>query len=125
MNPEFEECLKRGKIKEFSRGKALANKELDTAEFDLNRARKSFQDGDYKWATIQMYYSMFHSGRALLYNKNFRERSHWCLIAALRALYVEKGLLSVILIEALLKAKNLREDADYYDRWSEAGCEKL
>ncbi|MCK5243078.1 hypothetical protein KAR34_11570 [bacterium] len=29
------------------------------------------------------------------------------------------------MIEGLELAKSLREDADYYDRWSQAGCEKL
>ncbi|MCK4233738.1 hypothetical protein KAX75_04865 [candidate division WOR-3 bacterium] len=31
--------------------------------------------------------------RALLYAKNYRERSHYCLIVAMRTLYVEKKLL--------------------------------
>jgi hypothetical protein len=29
------------------------------------------------------------------------------------------------LLEGLQEAKNLREDADYYSRWSKQGCEKL
>lgn len=28
-------------------------------------------------------------------------------------------------VEGLQEAKNLREDADYYGRWSQTGCEKL
>jgi len=31
MNPEFKDCLKKQRIKEFSRGKALVNKELKTS----------------------------------------------------------------------------------------------
>ena len=68
---------------------------------------------------------MFHSARALLYSKNYRERSHHCLIVALRVFYGEKGLLSVNLIEGFQKAKTLRENADYYDQWSKAGAEAL
>jgi len=49
---EYEECLKRGKIKPFSRGKDLAPKELESAAADLERAEKTFSEGDYKWATI-------------------------------------------------------------------------
>jgi uncharacterized protein (UPF0332 family) len=74
---EYEECLKKGKIKPFSRGKDLAAKELATAATDLATAEKSFKSGDYKWATIQLYYSMFHSARSLLYAKNLREHSHF------------------------------------------------
>lgn len=123
MNPEFKECLKRNKIKEFPRGKALVKGALKTAQEDLASAEKSFNEKGYKWATIQSYYSMFHSARALLYAKNYREHSHHCLIIALRALYVETRLLPFTLIESLAKGKRLREDADYYNRWSEEGAE--
>jgi uncharacterized protein (UPF0332 family) len=59
MNPEFEQCLKRNKIREFPRGKALLTKTLEIAQRDLERAEKTFNDKDYKWATIQSYYSIF------------------------------------------------------------------
>ena len=125
MNPEFKDCLRKQKLKKFSRGKALVNKELKSAEEDLKTAKESFNNENYKWATIQCYYSMFHSARALLYSKNYRERSHYCLIVALRIFYGEKGLLSGNLIEGFQKAKALRENADYYDQWSKAGAVAL
>jgi uncharacterized protein (UPF0332 family) len=125
MNSEFEDCLKRGKIKKFSRGKSLVKKELGTAKSDIERAKVSFKDGDYKWTTIQCYYSMFHSARALLYARDYRERSHHCLIIAIRALYVEKKLLPLYLVEGFKKGKALRENADYYDEWSEIGAQTL
>jgi len=125
MTLEYDSCLKRGKIKLFSRGKALASKELKTAKADLERARKTYKEGDYKWATIQVYYSMFHSARALLYKQNLREHSHYCLLQAMRSLYVDTKKLPGRHIEMFQKAKDLREDADYYNRWSEKGCEKL
>lgn len=91
----------------------------------MTRAEKTFNEGDYKWATVQLYYSMFHSARALLYFKNLREHSHHCLIIAMREMYVNTGILPASLVEGLQEAKNLREDADYYSRWSQAGCERL
>lgn len=125
MMREYDQCLKRGKIKPFSRGKGLAPKELKSAEADLKRAAKTLDDGDYKWATVQLYYSMFHSARALLYFKNLSEKSHYCLIEAIRVLYVAEKAFPVSLVEALRRAKQLREEADYYNRWSKAGCHKL
>jgi len=125
MKIVYNDCLKKGEIKKFSRGIALVPKELETAVFDLGRARKSFKDGDYKWATIQVYYAMFHAARALLYAKNYREHSHFCLIAAIRMLYVVTKQFPANLLEALQEAKSLREEADYHNRWSKAGCEKL
>lgn len=125
MTLEYDECLKRGKIKPFSRGKSLVQKELETAASDLERAKKTYRESDYKWATIQIYFSMFHSARALLYIKNLREHSHFCLVAAIKTLYVETRQMPLYLLEGLREAKNLREDADYYNRWSQQGCEKL
>ena len=125
MTREHDECIKKGKIKPFSRGVTLAPKEIETAKSDLETARKTYKEGDYKWATIQIYYSMFHSARALLYAKNLREHSHYCLIAAIKTLYVETNQIPISYLEGLQEAKNLREEADYYNRWSQAGCEKL
>ena len=125
MNSSFDECLRKGRIRDFSRGKSLTAKELKTAEKDIEEAKDTFARGKYKWSTIQSYYSMFHSGRALLYVKNYREKSHYCLIVALRALYVDKKLLPSSLIESLQRSKRLREEADYYDEWSKEGAESL
>jgi uncharacterized protein (UPF0332 family) len=54
-----------------------------------------------------------------------REHSHYCLIAAIKNLYVDTKKIPVKFLEGLQEAKNLREDADYYNRWSQVGCEKL
>jgi len=81
-NPEFLECFRKNKIRKFSQGKTLVMKELNIAKQDLLAAKESFNRNSFKWATIQAYYSMFHSARALLYSKNYREKSHYCLIVA-------------------------------------------
>jgi len=125
MIKNFEDCLKTGKIKKFSRGKILSSKEIRLAEEDLRTAEKSFKDKNYRWCIIQIYYSMFHSARALLYFENFRERSHYCLNQAIRELYVKQGRIDVFFLEALLEAKNLREAADYYGDYSDVNTEKL
>ncbi|MFC2149170.1 HEPN domain-containing protein [Candidatus Auribacterota bacterium] len=121
----FNECLKRGRIREFSQGKDLVQKELETARRDLADGKEGFEREKYKWATIQSYYSMFHSARALLYHKNYREKSHYCLIIAMKHIYVKEGILSVYFVEALQKGKDLREDADYYDDWSKITSDEM
>jgi uncharacterized protein (UPF0332 family) len=68
---------------------------------------------------------MFHAGRALLYIHGYRERSHYCLIVAMRALYVEKGLLSHRLVESFQLGKTLRENADYYGEFSKEAAAQL
>ncbi|MFH1661885.1 MAG: HEPN domain-containing protein [Candidatus Falkowbacteria bacterium] len=125
MNNKFKECIKRGKIKDFSRGKYLVKKELNLAKEDLRFAKISFKEKNYRWSIVQTYYSMFHSARSLLFNKNYREHSHFCLIEALRELYVKDGLVNVIIMESFIKAKRLREAADYYGDFSELNANKL
>ncbi len=68
---------------------------------------------------------MFHAASALIYSRNLREQNHYCLIEAVRILFVETRLLSASVLESFKEAKNLREDADYYKRWTQSGCEKL
>jgi uncharacterized protein (UPF0332 family) len=125
MSTEYDDCLKKGKIKVFSRGKELAGSEIKAAQSDLERAQKTSVDNDFKWGTVQLYYAMFHTARALIYSKNLREHSHYCLIEAVRVLYVERGKISAACVEALKEAKTLREDADYYNRWSKEAYEKM
>ncbi|MHB1324733.1 MAG: HEPN domain-containing protein [Thermoleophilia bacterium] len=67
--------------------------ELETAGQDLESSRNTFSESDYKWATIQAYYSIFHAARALLFERGFREKSHFCLKAAIQELYADAGLI--------------------------------
>ena len=55
--------------------RALVLKEIEGAESDLATARKSLEDCNFKWATIQGYYSIFHAARALLFSEGFREKA--------------------------------------------------
>lgn len=99
-------------------------REIEAADHDLVRARDSLGDGDFKWATIQAYYVGFHSIRALLFSRSYRERSHYCLIQAIYALFVDEGLLESSLLRHLEIVKSLREKADYASDFSAAGAER-
>lgn len=125
MSREFDDCLKRRRITEFDRAKGLVPKEIAQAEADLKAAKASFGDANYKWSIIQAYYSMFHSARALLYSKGYRERSHYCLIIAIRQLFAGSGGVSAQLVEALQLGKTLRENADYYGDFSEEAADQM
>lgn len=124
-NKDFEDCLKRQKLVKFTTAKKLTQKELKTAKEDLKTARESLRRGQDKWATIQAYYAMFHTARALLYSEGYREKSHYCLIVAMRAVFVEQGMLDVQLVEAFQTAKVLRENADYENEFSRASAREL
>ena len=113
MNPELDDCLKQGKIVRFPEARRLTVKELEVAGEDLKACRESVEQKNYKWATVQAYYAMFHAARTLLFHKGYREKSHYCLIRAMKAFYVDENLLEARLVESFQMAKALREGADY------------
>lgn len=121
----FQTCLAEGKLKVFSDAQKLVTKQLCIAESDLREAEEGLLRNRWKWSTIQAYYSMFHTARALLYAKGFRERNHRCLRIAVAHLYAGGGDAFQRMIDNFALAKQLRENADYGDDFSENGAKKL
>ena len=111
ISPALRTLLGEGKIRRSRIARKMVLKEFEGAQKDLETASKSFREHDYKWATIQAYYSLFHAARGLLYNRGFRERSHRGLLAAIRALY--PGQLSSTNLQDFSESMRLREEADY------------
>jgi uncharacterized protein (UPF0332 family) len=109
----FERCLEERRLVAAHDPEEMIAKEVQSAEYDLQRARESLEKGDYKWASIQIYYSMFHSVKALVLKKGYREKSHYCLLVALRELYVETGELEIEYADNFDMAMFVRKEADY------------
>ena len=122
MNLEFQKALEKKRILNFSKGKVLVKKELRAAEDDLSEAKDRLKNKKYKYATITAYYSMFHCARAFIYSKGYREKSHYYLLVALQALFVDKGLLEERLAKDFHSAMVLRESADYHSEFSREGA---
>ena len=118
MNADFERCLENKKIIPFTPGKGLVEKEISIAKSDLADAKAGFEDERYKWSTIQAHYAMFHAARALIYSQGYREKSHYCLAVALRALFVDEGKMDAKAVRDFINAMNLREAADYEAEFS-------
>ena len=125
MDQDFNQCLENKKITAFPRGKELVNKELSMARSDLSDAKAGFDNQRYKWSTIQSYYAMFHAARALIYSRGYREKSHYCLAIAVRALFVDEGLMKAQSARDFLNAMNLRESADYEAEFSQSGAKAV
>jgi uncharacterized protein (UPF0332 family) len=125
MSAEFNKFLETGKIVVFLRGRELVDKELLVAQSDLLDAQAGFQNQRYKWSTIQGYYAMFHAARALIYSKNYREKSHYAVSVALKALFVEENQLDIRYVRDFLNAMNLRESADYEAEFSDSGAKAV
>jgi len=125
VNQEFKQCLENKKIISFARGKNLVKKELLVAKSDLSDAKAGYESERYKWSTIQGYYAMFHAARALIYSQGYREKSHYCLAVALRALFADEGKIDAQLVRDFLNAMNLREAADYEADFSKSGAKAV
>jgi uncharacterized protein (UPF0332 family) len=125
MNQEFKQCIENKKIIPFATGKKLVNKEIAVAQSDLSEAKAGYENERYKWSTVQAYYAMFHAARALVYSKDYREKSHYCLAVALRALFVDEGKMDAQSVRDLLNAMNLRESADYDAEFSQSGAKAV
>lgn len=119
---EFERCLDKRWIVKMPDARYLVTKELEAARDDLAEAEAGYTRASYKWSTIQSYYAMFHAARALLYSREYREKSHYCLSVAMRHLFVGAGVLDGKLIDDLDDARALREEADYRTEFSSAGA---
>ena len=120
MSTEFERFIAERKLIRTRIGRGMIEKEIEVAESDLKDARDSLERGKFKWATIQGYYSMFHGARALLYSRGFREKSHYALLIAIREIFSRE--LKPSLIDRFEDAMNLRQEADYGLKFSEAGA---
>lgn len=117
---EFKRFLDERRLMKIGIDRKLVLKEIEAAEHDLKDAKETLERSRFKWATIQGYYSMFHSARALLYSKGYREKSHYALLVALRELFSNE--LENSFIRGFEDGMNLREEADYGLKFSEGGA---
>jgi len=83
----FEECLRKHLIRKDESAIERVEKSLEISSRFLESARKNIEIEEYEMAEIAAYNAIFHAARALLFSKGYVERSHVCLIIALRHLY--------------------------------------
>jgi uncharacterized protein (UPF0332 family) len=120
ISPELTRLLNERKITRAQVSRGMILKEIEAAETDLKDAKDSIENDKHKWATIQGYYSMFHSARALLFSRGFREKSHYALLLAIRELFSKE--LERSLIDRFEEGMSLRQEADYGLKFSETGA---
>ena len=121
---DITEAIEKRRIIPFSNGLKLVDKELAAAKEDLQDAKDLFSRKRYKSATTLSYYSIFHTARALIYKKKYREKSHIQLAFAIKAFYIDKELLPLEYYENFIHALELREMADYKSKFSKLGAER-
>ena len=77
------ECLEKGYLTKIEPDKELIKKEIEESEYDFEKAKKTFDDKDYKWSIIKSYYAMFHVARALLFKLGLKEKRHFAISVVL------------------------------------------
>ena len=88
MRHQFEKCVDKGKIIRIEIDTELVEKELQESRYDVISAQRSIDDGNYKWAIVQTYYSMFHALKVYYLMK----------VTGRRAMYVSNMLLKHFLL---------------------------
>ena len=120
-----EDLISRGLIKKCAFSKEMYKKEYGVGLKDLESAKLSFENENYKWATVQAYYAIFHAARGLIYKSGYREKSHTALLSAFEELYIKTNKLQRTIYICLKKGMFLREDADYKNLYSKDGAEDI
>lgn len=83
----FKECLSKGMIRKDTSAPQRVQKSIEIADRFLYSAKKNIEIEEFEMAELASYNSIFHSARSLLFNEGYTERSHICVIVALKKLY--------------------------------------
>jgi len=123
MIDSFEKCIENHKLRKIGVQADLIKKELESSKYDLETAEFSLSNNNPKWATVQAYYSMFHTAKALVLSKGYREKSHKCLSIALESLF--SGKIEAKHFSRLKDCMEMRHDADYGHIFSDVTAQEL
>ncbi|HIJ05895.1 MAG: Uncharacterized protein XE11_1782 [Methanomicrobiales archaeon 53_19] len=93
---KFEECIAKGLIRKDESAKGRVITSIESSRRFLNAAKKNLDIDELEMAEIAAYNSAFHSARSILFTMGYVERSHTCLITALKALSSNAELLSLL-----------------------------
>jgi len=114
---DIKECIEKGYLVKITSKKDIINKEIEECEYDFEKAKKAFNEEDYKWSIVMSYYTMFHIARALLFKLGFKEKRHFVIPIVLDDLN-KNGKIERKYVDYFNAAISSREDADYHYSYS-------
>jgi len=85
----FRDCLQDGYIRKDDAATKRVENSLKLAKKFLRAAEKNIEIQENIMGEIAAYNSIFHSLRALLFFRGYREKSHYCLMVAVEELFPE------------------------------------
>jgi uncharacterized protein (UPF0332 family) len=121
---DIDECLREGFLKKAKPDEREIQKELDESGKDFRDSQESLVNGKYKWCIIQAYYSIFHSARAVIFSRGYKERRHFAIAVVLEQL-VSEGKLESSFVGDFKSAMFTREEADYDASYSREKAEQM
>lgn len=108
MDP-FEDCLRKGRLKQIDADPAKVAEELTTALDELERARSRFAEANWSEAATQGYFATYRAARAAVCARGYRDTNLYGLCAALQRLYVDTDELPPTVIDHLREAKDVKD----------------
>ncbi|MEW5955968.1 MAG: HEPN domain-containing protein [Candidatus Micrarchaeota archaeon] len=121
---DVEKYVLEGRLRKIKPAEDLVAKEFREAAYDFSRAKKAFDEEDFKWATVKAYYSMFHAAKAVLFKIGLQEKSHYVISEVLEELSKD-GKLESSFVDDFRAAMAARMEADYHYEYSEKSAEQI
>lgn len=109
---KWQQCRAEGLIRHDPRAPDRVAISLQSAARFAEAAEKNIAIAEFEMAQLAAYNSAFNAARALLFARGYVERSHICLISALRRLYGDREEL-VAPLAALDKMRISRHNVQY------------
>jgi uncharacterized protein (UPF0332 family) len=88
---------------------------LEKATDDLRTARFNFDAGNYNVAANRVYYSVFHSMRAIVALERVSFKKHSGVISYFRREYISTGIFDKKFSKLISEASTIRNGSDYDD----------
>lgn len=88
---KLEECLRKNLIRKREIRKEEIEQQIEIAQRYLKKAKIIFESEIYDVCLLTAYISIFHSARAMLYKKGYKERSHFCLFEFIKQEFKNDG----------------------------------
>lgn len=92
----LDECLAKGLIRKDDSAKGRVFTSIESSKRFLNAAKKNLEIDELEMTQIAAYNSAFQCARSILFSKGYIERSHGCLISALKELSSDQQLSSYL-----------------------------
>lgn len=105
----FEDCIKKGRLKQTEPDIESAARELETAKGELERARQAYVQGRWEDVITQSYFAVHRCARAAINSRGYRDTNLYGLLAGIDRLFVEGHQLPEGTSKRISEAKDIKD----------------